>query len=591
MEVEKALTELGKYSRWQLERSTSMCIFCYMAVAFHSFTIVFIGWTPPHHCKVPSYIATNITWNHTRTSATPTGTTSSDECHILLSNNDKIGCKYGQVYDANGYTSIVTEFDLVCDRSHLPALSQSVYYGGVLTGSLIFPIISDMFGRKPTAIVTMCLTGIAALCMVSAKSIIPFIITRFFVGTFMQGSVISQYTLNAELFPSKQRAFATCYMYIFWSVWMTLFALVGYLLMDWRHIAVVIGCVSFLSLAGICLMKESIPWLVANGKGKEAVALLRIAAKRNGSEFSEGALDDVRKTAARAKFIGDQTDDVMTQRSFLGALRNRFSAIRGTIKQHLPTQKTKLGDADVGVMEIMRHRKLRLWTILVVLMWMSTNITYYGLTLSSTAFVGNRFLNFFLSGVVEFPAYLFMMFILGKIGRRYSVLLSYFCTAVFLIASNVIPKQANGVNLVPLIMTLNAIGKFFISTAYGVLYVLTSELYPTNFRARGMGITSIFARFGAMLSPFCEVLARYSPVALGLALGAVSIMNGILVLPLPETNNQPMPETMEDIDNLARKSTTFKNCFRINIESQNATKRPVSANVSGDDITTETPML
>ena len=60
------------------------------------------------------------------------------------------------------------------------------------------------------------------------------------------------------------------------------------------------------------------------------------------------------------------------------------------------------------------------------------------------------------------------------------------------------------------IMLFSLIGKFAVSTAFALLYVYTSELFPTEARNKGMGISSVLARIGGMLAPFVSLLVRGS---------------------------------------------------------------------------------
>ena len=46
------------------------------------------------------------------------------------------------------------------------------------------------------------------------------------------------------------------------------------------------------------------------------------------------------------------------------------------------------------------------------------------------------------------------------------------------------------------------IGRMFISMAFYGIYVLSPELYPTDVRGVGMGMSSVFARISGIAAPF-----------------------------------------------------------------------------------------
>ena len=45
------------------------------------------------------------------------------------------------------------------------------------------------------------------------------------------------------------------------------------------------------------------------------------------------------------------------------------------------------------------------------------------------------------------------------------------------------------------------IGKFSVAAAFGILYLYTAELYPTQVRNIGVGMCSLSARLGGIMAP------------------------------------------------------------------------------------------
>ena len=65
---------------------------------------------------------------------------------------------------------------------------------------------------------------------------------------------------------------------------------------------------------------------------------------------------------------------------------------------------------------------------------------------------------------------------------------------------------------------------------------------------------SFAGRFGGILYPYINYLSKIESAGnIGRRLplvifGALSIVGGFLALPLPETRNQPLPETIDDVE-------------------------------------------
>ncbi len=62
---------------------------------------------------------------------------------------------------------------------------------------------------------------------------------------------------------------------------------------------------------------------------------------------------------------------------------------------------------------------------------------------------------------------------------------------------------------VALVLTFTLIGKLGAAGTTGVVYVYTTELFPTVFRNAGIGACSFFGRLGAVSAPQIHLLVRH----------------------------------------------------------------------------------
>ena len=59
-----------------------------------------------------------------------------------------------------------------------------------------------------------------------------------------------------------------------------------------------------------------------------------------------------------------------------------------------------------------------------------------------------------------------------------------------------------------LVICLAMLGKLGISGSFAVIYVFSAELFPTVVRNLGVGVGSMCARVGSLISPFIMMLVR-----------------------------------------------------------------------------------
>ncbi|XP_030828376.1 organic cation transporter protein-like [Strongylocentrotus purpuratus] len=98
--------------------------------------------------------------------------------------SETMSCDSGWVYDDSQYkTTTVTEFDLVCGNGELTQVSQSIYYGGFLAGSIFFGILSDVIGRWWTLLLANLVSLVSGVAIVFSPNWWFFATMRFFMGS------------------------------------------------------------------------------------------------------------------------------------------------------------------------------------------------------------------------------------------------------------------------------------------------------------------------------------------------------------------------------------------------------------------------
>lgn len=63
-----------------------------------------------------------------------------------------------------------------------------------------------------------------------------------------------------------------------------------------------------------------------------------------------------------------------------------------------------------------------------------------------------------------------------------------------------------------------------------------------------MGVVSVAARVGGILSPFVSMMDQVAPALQFSVLGTLMVVSGLSALLLPETKGKSLPETIQDVE-------------------------------------------
>ncbi|XP_023163889.2 carcinine transporter [Drosophila hydei] len=449
----------------------------------------------------------------------------SDESSLILEPNSSwplVKCSQGWEYNTtNVWSSIVIDFDLVCDRDIYPTIGLAALNSGGPVGVYLFGLLNDRAGRR--------LSYFACLATLLAGSLMTSLSTDFWtwagsrviVGLTIPAVYQIPFIISLELVGEKYRSFVTVMTCTFYTSGIMLLSLVTYLERDWVRLSYYTSLPFYFYFLYIFIMPESPRWLLMRGRLEEALRILERMARVNGKQFPEVVHSKLEAQIQRDK------------------LRN---------------QKKKV--ANVGLLDLCRTPNMRLKTILITLSWFANETVYLGLSYYGPSLGTNQYVSFFLSAVVEIPSYLCCWYFMDTWGRRWPLSLSMILGGVACVITVMLPDDAIDETLI-----LFLISKALLSASFLIIYPFAGELYPTQVRGIGIGASSYIGGLGLIVIPFVTYLGKENLKLPLVIMGFVSMLGGLTGLRLPETLHYRLPQTIEEGEEFG-KDWQLKDCFQ-----------------------------
>ncbi|XP_045486894.1 beta-alanine transporter-like [Pieris rapae] len=530
MDFDAILEDVGEFSRFQKLVIYLILLPAVIPCGFHAYSQLFMAGDVKHWCKVPDLegLDVELTKNFSIPQERRNGILDFSQCNMydinytdILSRYstieealmlegpaDIVPCKNGWVYEDTVYQStVVTEWDLVCDKDFLPTLGLVLLAVGGIIGNYIFGYLQDTFGRKPSFFIYLLIECIFGVATAFAQNYYIWLIFRFGVGFTVPAIMATPYVLAIELVGPRSRTLCTILSNIAYSMGLILLAGVVYLVRDWRYLALATTLPFVCFFLYIWLMPESPRWLLARGQFEKAEVILKKMARINGKSLPK---------------------------NYMVHLRRKYESDK--LQQDLEKEKLR----TYGIFDLFRTPNMRKKTIIITFIWFTNTSVYVGLSYYAPVLGGDEFLNFFLAGVVELPTYLFLWPSMERLGRRWTLCMSMVVGGVACLTTFLVQHETN------VTLALYCVGKMGISSSFVVLPLMASELYPTVVRGLGMSLSSVLGMLGPIFIPLVNYLGSDIMVLPLIIMGALLVAGGIASLLLPETLNQHLPQTLED---------------------------------------------
>ena len=338
----------------------------------------------------------------------------------------------------------------------------SIGFVGMAIGAALGGLLADRLGRRQVFALTLLVYGVATGASALVSGIAMLLVLRFFVGLGLGAELPVASTYVSEFAPARIRGRLIVILEAFWAVGWTAAALIGYFVIPasddgWRWAFALGALPAVYALVVRWGLPESPRWLAARGRISRAERIV---------ESFESAAGVVHRPPIHKE------------------------AVRETVAR-----------TTSGRVRALWAGEFRVRTACIWLVWFCVNFAYYGAFIwipSILVAAGYDLVRSFgftlIITLAQLPGYAVAAWLIEVWGRRLTL-------SVFLVGSAVsallFGTATGDVAVIASGMALS----FFNLGAWGALYAVTPEIYPTSLRATGTGWAAGVGRIASILAP------------------------------------------------------------------------------------------
>lgn len=392
----------------------------------------------------------------------------------------------------------------------------SIGFVGMAIGATVGGLLADRIGRRSVFALTLIVYGLATGASALVGSLAALLVLRFVVGLGLGAELPVASTLISEFAPKRIRGRVVVWLEAFWAVGWIAAAIIGTFVVGasddgWRWGLAIGMAPAIFSIVVRWGMPESVRFLESKGRLPEAERTVR--------RFEEAAGVEAPR----------HLPDVPAVQGATPAADADAPAV---------TQADDPAPPRVSIWS----RELRGRTIALWVVWFCINFSYYGAfiwipsLLVAQGFSLVRSFEFTLIiTVAQLPGYAVSAFLIERWGRRPTL-------TVFLVGSALAAAWYGTASTEAMIIAAGCTLSFFNLGAWGALYAIGPELYPTNVRGTGTGAAAGFGRIASILAPLAVplLLGIGGSIALFGVFAAAFAIAALAAWTLPERRGQPL---------------------------------------------------
>ncbi len=373
------------------------------------------------------------------------------------------------------------------------SLIVSAGFVGMALGAILGGELADRVGRRTVFTLTLIIYGVATGASAFVGGVLPLIILRVLVGLGLGAELPIASTLVAEVSPRRLRGSITVWLEAFWALGWTLAALIGYFVVPlgdngWRWAFAMGALPAFYAIAVRWGLPESVRFLLKKGRVTEATSVV---------EDLEASAGDHLHTDSS---VNEGEVQVATAGTDHGTDGPQATNGQGPdpVTHGGPTKVAEQKPSmSVLFSASLRKRTAAIWTV-----WFLVNFAYYGAFIWIPSILhadGHSLVKSFgftlVITLAQLPGYATAAYLIEKWGRRPTL-------TTFLLGSAVAAVSFGLADSSAMIIATGCLLSFFNLGAWGALYAITPEVYPTFVRGTGAGWAAGFGRIASIVAPF-----------------------------------------------------------------------------------------
>ncbi|OAV76773.1 MFS transporter [Dietzia sp. 111N12-1] len=403
----------------------------------------------------------------------------------------------------------------------------SIGFVGMAIGAALGGLLADKIGRRQVFAATLLVYGLATGAAALSTGIAMLIVLRFIVGLGLGAELPVASTLVSEFAPRRIRGRVVVILEGFWAVGWILAALIGYFVVPvgddgWRW-ALAIGVIpAAYALVVRFGLPESVRYLESTGRVDEAERIVRDYEASAGVEPPAAP-----STAAPAHAGADAAAPVADGVGPASPAETAETAEPGEPGESIWSAR-------------LRRRTAALWIV-----WFGINFSYYGafiwlpsLLVSQGFDLVKSFGYTLIITLAQLPGYAVAAWLIEIWGRRVTL-------AVFLTGSAVAAGLFGLADSPATIIAAGMALSFFNLGAWGALYAIGPELYPTATRGSGTGAAAAFGRIASIIAPLLVplLLDLGDTVMVFGVFAAAFVVAALAAFTLPERKGYALEDT------------------------------------------------